>query len=181
MRPKEAMFQLLDGRQKHKICLLFQDEFRKQWGRLESVAVSPQGETSADTPFPRPQECCMGKKWGKGCNTAQYVKLWLTRERGSLTCDYKGQNMRINVSEWQVYVWEGKKEKKEGACTINGRGSFTVSFTPSSQSCHSTTYTALCFHRNKSASELLSFGLFYNDSSGVWMTTCGNLHWNFHI
>lgn len=57
---------------------------------LESVAVSPSVKTSADTPFPRPLVCCMGKKWGDCAVTK--------KERGSLTFDDRQQDMRTNVT-----------------------------------------------------------------------------------
>lgn len=107
---------------------------------------------------------------GEGCNSILYVKIWLMRERGSLACKCKEQNMRTNV--WQKGLTSrcvgGKKQR---TCTVNGRGSFTLSFTPSSQSCHSTTYMAQGSHRYKSASELLSFGLLQR-----WQQLCSDDH-----
>lgn len=162
---------------KHKTCLLLQVEFRKKNNEADwnPWLFHPQGKTSADTPFPCPLECCMGKKNGSSSNTLLQVKLWLTRREEAVAAHPREQNMRTTVTKWG----KGSSSlrvggKKQGARTVNGRGGITLSFTLGSPSSHSTTYMALGSHRL--ASQLMSFGLDDDDSGSVWVTTCGNLH-----
>ena len=67
------------------------------------------------------------------------------KERGSRRCEHKGaeyENYCNQVRQGFLMFTCGREE----ACTVNGRGGITLSFTPGSPSCHSTTYMALSSH-----------------------------------